>query len=135
MPQTALIRQLPRLTRLGLLSPMNGYVRPIELQLRDAKRIREARIHPLNLLVAQRTPSSRLLPCGPSRLRPTVSTTGARLRHCLPLSLRWRRSTPPHSRPISPLSSRRRNLHPLGERWYRDTRPVWLQASHDRSNL
>ncbi|MGV0740973.1 TROVE domain-containing protein [Mycolicibacterium sp. XJ870] len=56
MPQTALMRQLPRLTRLGLLSGSVGDV--VAAQLADAERVAEARVHPVNVLVAQRTYAS-----------------------------------------------------------------------------
>lgn len=53
MPQTALLRQLPRLTRLGVL---DGEVRRIVVaRLTDRNRLRRARVHPVNVLVAQRT--------------------------------------------------------------------------------
>lgn len=54
MPQTALMRQLPRLTRLGLLrdrSVRSGVVS----QLTDPTALAKARVHPINVLVAQRT--------------------------------------------------------------------------------
>ena len=52
---TALIRQLPRLTRIGLLHPF-GQMNPIVTSMitnHDA--LKKARIHPVNLLVAHRT--------------------------------------------------------------------------------
>ena len=52
MPQTALIRQLPRLTRLGVLTPA------VIKQISDPDRLRKARVHPINVLVAQRTYAS-----------------------------------------------------------------------------
>jgi len=53
MPQTALIRQLPRLTRLGVLT---GTTRAtVTAQLADPDRLRKGRVHPINVLVAQRT--------------------------------------------------------------------------------
>ena len=53
MPQTALIRQLPRLTRLGVLT---GATRTtVTAQLADADRLRKGRVHPIDVLVAQRT--------------------------------------------------------------------------------
>jgi 60 kDa SS-A/Ro ribonucleoprotein len=56
MPQTALMRQLPRLTRLGVL---NGDVgRAVATQLQDTDRLIKARVHPVNVLVAQRTYAS-----------------------------------------------------------------------------
>ncbi|GKT28929.1 60kDa SS-A/Ro ribonucleoprotein like protein, partial [Aduncisulcus paluster] len=53
VPQTALMRQLPRLTRLGLLSGATGHA--VAAQLHDAIRLRRARVHPVNVLVAART--------------------------------------------------------------------------------
>ncbi|MBF6328070.1 TROVE domain-containing protein [Nocardia transvalensis] len=55
IPQTALLRQLPRLTRLGLLSPLAARTAAVAAQLADADRLRTARVHPVNLLVALRT--------------------------------------------------------------------------------
>ncbi|MBB3750873.1 60 kDa SS-A/Ro ribonucleoprotein [Mycolicibacterium sp. BK634] len=56
MPQTALMRQLPRLTRLGLLDGAVGET--VAAQLADADRLARARVHPVNVLVAQRTYAS-----------------------------------------------------------------------------
>jgi 60 kDa SS-A/Ro ribonucleoprotein len=58
VPQTALMRQLPRLTRLGLLAPMSDTLEVVAKQLTDADRIRKARVHPVNVLVAARTYAS-----------------------------------------------------------------------------
>ncbi|MEU4602006.1 TROVE domain-containing protein [Kribbella sp. NPDC023972] len=58
LPQTALIRQLPRLTRLGLLDPLGSWTPIVAGQLADAGRLKKARVHPVNVLVAQRTYSS-----------------------------------------------------------------------------
>lgn len=55
MPQTALMRQLPRLTRLGLLSPLAARTAEVAARLSDPDRLRAARVHPVNVLVAQRT--------------------------------------------------------------------------------
>jgi 60 kDa SS-A/Ro ribonucleoprotein len=56
LPQNALIRQLPRLTRLGLIGEM-GAARTDEIvaQLVDRRRLTSARVHPINLLVALKT--------------------------------------------------------------------------------
>lgn len=57
LPQTALMRQLPRLTNLGLLDPLGRGSR-VDLvckQLIDAERLRKARVHPLQVLTAHRT--------------------------------------------------------------------------------
>lgn len=56
MPQTALMRQLPRLTRLGVLEGELG--RKVAAQLADPIRLHRARVHPINVLVAQRTYAS-----------------------------------------------------------------------------
>lgn len=56
MPQTALMRQLPRLTRLGLLTGTTGET--VAAQLADGDRLTKARVHPINVLVAQRTYAS-----------------------------------------------------------------------------
>jgi 60 kDa SS-A/Ro ribonucleoprotein len=58
MPQTALIRQLPRLTRLGLLTPLAPRTGLVAAQLSDRERLRTSRTHPVNVLVAQRTYAS-----------------------------------------------------------------------------
>jgi 60 kDa SS-A/Ro ribonucleoprotein len=57
VPIGALIRQLPRLTKLGLLTPMSGSRWPSRIadRLTDSEVLRKGRIHPLNMLVAQRT--------------------------------------------------------------------------------
>jgi 60 kDa SS-A/Ro ribonucleoprotein len=58
VPQSALVRQLPRLTRLGLLAPESPLLDIVTGQLRDVGRTRAARIHPLDLLVAASTYAS-----------------------------------------------------------------------------
>ncbi|MEU8894386.1 TROVE domain-containing protein [Nocardia sp. NPDC048505] len=55
IPQTALLRQLPRLTRLGLLSPLGARTETVAGQLADPARLRKARVHPVSVLVALRT--------------------------------------------------------------------------------
>jgi 60 kDa SS-A/Ro ribonucleoprotein len=53
LPQTALLRQLPRLTRLGVLT---GDTRAaVVAQLTDPQRLRGGRVHPVAVLVAQAT--------------------------------------------------------------------------------
>lgn len=56
MPQTALMRQLPRLTRLGLLSGSTGEM--VAAQIADGDHLVKARVHPISVLVAQRTYAS-----------------------------------------------------------------------------
>lgn len=55
IPQTALLRQLPRLTRLGLLDPLGARTAAICAQLTDPARLRKARVHPVSVLIALRT--------------------------------------------------------------------------------
>lgn len=55
IPQTALLRQLPRLTRLGLLDPLGPRTAAICAQLGDPERLRKARVHPVSVLIALRT--------------------------------------------------------------------------------
>ncbi len=55
LPLGALIRQLPRLTRIGVIAPMSESTEAVAARLVDTEALRKARIHPLNLLVAQRT--------------------------------------------------------------------------------
>lgn len=58
VPQTALIRQLPRLTRLGVLAPMSPRTARVAAHLSDPTRLARGRVHPLNVLVALRTYAS-----------------------------------------------------------------------------
>lgn len=55
MPQTALLRQLPRLTRLGIIAPFGGRTAEIAAQLVDPERLQRARVHPLSVLTALKT--------------------------------------------------------------------------------
>jgi 60 kDa SS-A/Ro ribonucleoprotein len=54
LPQTALVRQLPRLTRAtGVLT--GERLRRVASQLHDAERLRYGRVHPINVLIALNT--------------------------------------------------------------------------------
>jgi 60 kDa SS-A/Ro ribonucleoprotein len=55
LPQTALMRQLPRLTRLGVLGPASAGTAAVAAQLADPERLARARVHPVSVLVALRT--------------------------------------------------------------------------------
>lgn len=57
MPQGALLRQLPTLTRLGVLDD-SAVLATVTEQLTDAERLRKARVHPVNVLIAARTYAS-----------------------------------------------------------------------------
>lgn len=58
VPLGALIRQLPRLTNLGLIAPLGGRTQEIVERLTDPDAIKRARIHPFGALVAMRTYAS-----------------------------------------------------------------------------
>ena len=55
MPMTALVRNLNKLTQVGLLAADGAAVDSVVARLCDEGQLRAARIHPLNLLVAMRT--------------------------------------------------------------------------------
>ena len=52
MPQGALLRKLPVLTRLGVLQPLSFHLRTVCDQLTDPARLIKARVHPVAVLVA-----------------------------------------------------------------------------------
>jgi 60 kDa SS-A/Ro ribonucleoprotein len=52
MPQTALLRNLGKMTAVRLLSPGSAAARKVAAQLTDAARLRRARIHPIAVLSA-----------------------------------------------------------------------------------
>lgn len=54
MPLTAMIRNLGKMTSIGLLKPLAGSVRRVVASLVDAEGLKRQRVHPLNILVAQR---------------------------------------------------------------------------------
>jgi len=58
MPQTALMRQLPRLTKLGVLKPMDALTQIVAGQLADPERLKKGRVHPVNVLIALTTYAS-----------------------------------------------------------------------------
>lgn len=75
VPQTALMRQLPRLTRLGLAVGDTG--RTIAAQLQDPVRLKNGRVHPINVLVAQRTYTSGRSARGESTWTPVSKISDA----------------------------------------------------------
>lgn len=75
MPITALIRQLPRLTRLGLTTGGVGAL--IAAQLQDQETLKRGRVHPINVLVAQRTYASGSSARGSATWVPTAKITDA----------------------------------------------------------
>jgi 60 kDa SS-A/Ro ribonucleoprotein len=58
MPITAMIRNLATMTRAGLIAPGSDAASLVAQRLRDGERLRRARVHPVALLIAQRTYAS-----------------------------------------------------------------------------
>lgn len=69
LPLGALLRNLPKLTRVGVIKPLGGRTSEIVARLTDQGALVKARIHPLNILVALKTYS------GGKSLRGTESWT------------------------------------------------------------
>ena len=55
MPMTAMIRNLATMTRIGLIAPMSDAAQRVCNELRDEHRIRKARVHPIQVLIAMTT--------------------------------------------------------------------------------
>ena len=55
MPMHAMLRNLGKMTSVGLLAPFSSTVTHIVEQFSDTERIRKSRLHPLSILVAMRT--------------------------------------------------------------------------------
>ena len=77
IPQTALLRQLPRLTRLGLLPGLGGRTDEVCAQLTNSERLRRARVHPVAVLAAARTYAAGRSFRGGSRWEPTSKVADA----------------------------------------------------------
>ncbi len=77
MPQTALLRQLPRLTRLGVVGRGSSRTGVVAAQLADPERLRAARVHPVNVLVALRTYASGRSVRGDSSWKPVGALVDA----------------------------------------------------------
>lgn len=77
VPPTALMRQLPRLTRLGLLPDVGGRTEEVARLLTDPERLRRGRVHPVNVLVAQRTYASGRSARGAGTWEPARAITDA----------------------------------------------------------
>lgn len=81
LPMTALLRQLPRLTRLGLFEPLRrnqaSWTERVVTQLTDPERLRRARVHPLNVLVALRTYAAGKSERGSSQWAPSRAIVDA----------------------------------------------------------
>jgi 60 kDa SS-A/Ro ribonucleoprotein len=55
MPMTAMIRNLGKMSNVGLLDPMSEWTAHVVNRLSDHERLRKARVHPINVLVALKT--------------------------------------------------------------------------------
>lgn len=55
IPLGALIRQLPTLTRKNVLKPLSAELRTVVAALTDREKIKKARLHPINILIALKT--------------------------------------------------------------------------------
>jgi 60 kDa SS-A/Ro ribonucleoprotein len=78
LPMGALLRQLPRLTRLGLLPQMGtGRTADVVTQLCDTARLTKARIHPMAILLGHATYAEGHSLRGSSSWTPTTKVTDA----------------------------------------------------------
>jgi 60 kDa SS-A/Ro ribonucleoprotein len=55
MPMTAMVRNLGKMTSLGLIAPMSAAQHKIYVQLTNAEHIKKSRLHPMSVLVAMDT--------------------------------------------------------------------------------
>lgn len=55
MPMTAMLRHLGKMTQVGLLTPMSEAAAYVAKRLRDAGQLKQAKIHPIQILLALRT--------------------------------------------------------------------------------
>ena len=77
IPQTALMRQLPRLTNLGMLPQIGGRTTEVAAQLQDPARLKRGRVHPMNALIAMRTYQQGRSLQGKSSWTPTTKIVDA----------------------------------------------------------
>lgn len=77
VPLGALLRQLPRLTRIGVLAPMSTVTDSVVARLTDKDEILRSRIHPINVLIALKTYSSGKSERGSSTWTPIRQVTDA----------------------------------------------------------
>ena len=114
VPLGALLRQLPRLTRIGMLPNMGGRTDEVTATLLNEEALKKARIHPINVLTALKTYRMGRSLKGSSTWEPTakivdaldemfyasfgfVEPTGKRTMNCLDLSdsMTWPENVPP----------------------------------------
>lgn len=55
MPMTAMIRNLGNLSKCGLVAPMSNAAREVVKKLGDVEALKKARVHPIQILIAQMT--------------------------------------------------------------------------------
>jgi 60 kDa SS-A/Ro ribonucleoprotein len=77
LPQTALLRQLPRLTTLGVLTQLGVITDLVTAQLADTNRLRKARVHPIAVLLAAKTYASGHAVRGDGHWAPVPKVTDA----------------------------------------------------------
>jgi 60 kDa SS-A/Ro ribonucleoprotein len=78
LPQTALMRQLPRLTRLGVVGPADlATTKAVATRLADRDRLVKARVHPVSVLLALRTYASGHGARGSGEWTPAAAITDA----------------------------------------------------------
>jgi 60 kDa SS-A/Ro ribonucleoprotein len=70
LPVTALLRNLPKLTRLGVLAPLSSHLRMVTERLGDGELLVRGRVHPVAVLTALRTYASGHSISGSSRWVP-----------------------------------------------------------------
>lgn len=77
VPMGALIRQLPRLARVGVTPAMGGRTTEVAKLLTNPEALKKARIHPINLLTAMRTYASGASTRGSSTWKPSTKIVDA----------------------------------------------------------
>ena len=77
MPVTALMRNLPKLTRLGVIAPMSQHLRLVTERLADGELLRKGRVHPMAVLIAARTYATGKSEKGSSTWTPVPQVTAA----------------------------------------------------------
>lgn len=87
-PMTAMIRNLGNLSKAGVLAPFSDVAKEVCARLTDETRIEKARLHPLQILMAQRTYGSGHGRRGKGEWTVTPQVVAA-LEECLTLSFKY----------------------------------------------
>lgn len=77
MPMTAMLRNLAKMTVIGLLQPLNEHTAAVCQRLRDPQLLRRARVHPFNVLLALKTYASGHGDKGSLKWAPVPEVTAA----------------------------------------------------------